>query len=100
MKYSPSQRNAWRRLPVQHYSIVDVNGRLQVAPEALRMVAHVGRPRRAESYHRSAMLAAMRSATFNAESAGSALHVLMSMMTLFLSVNARPQPQPGALAFP
>ena len=30
---------------------------------------------------------------------GVSAHVLMSMMTLFLNVSARPQPQPGALAF-
>ena len=49
-------------------------------------------------YHRAAILAAIRSAIFNAESAGLALQVLMSIMTLFLSASARPQPQPGALA--
>jgi hypothetical protein len=52
-----------------------------------------------QSYHRAATLAAIWSAIFNAESAGLALHVLMSIMTLFLSASARPQPQPGALAF-
>jgi 3-hydroxyisobutyrate dehydrogenase-like beta-hydroxyacid dehydrogenase len=52
-----------------------------------------------QSYHRAVTLAAMWSAIFNAESAGLALHVLMSIMTLFLSASARPQPQPGALAF-
>ena len=52
-----------------------------------------------QPYHRAATLAAIWSAIFNAESAGLALHVLMSIMTLFLSASARPQPQPGALAF-
>ena len=51
------------------------------------------------SLHRAVTLAAIWSAIFNAESAGLALHVLMSIMTLFLSASARPQPQPGALAF-
>jgi len=52
-----------------------------------------------QRYHRAVTLAAIWSAIFNAESAGLALHVLMSIMTLFLSASARPQPQPGALAF-
>ena len=52
-----------------------------------------------QPYHRAITLAAIWSAIFNAESAGFALHVLMSIMTLFLSASARPQPQPGALAF-
>jgi transcriptional regulator GlxA family with amidase domain len=52
-----------------------------------------------QPHHRAVTLAAICSAIFNAESAGLALHVLMSIMTLFLSASARPQPQPGALAF-
>jgi hypothetical protein len=51
-----------------------------------------------QPYHRAVTLAAISSAIFNADSAGLALHVLMSIMTLFLSASARPQPQPGALA--
>src|SRR6185503_533682 len=50
------------------------------------------------AYHRAVTFAAIWLAIFTAESAGLALHVLMSMMTLFLSASARPQPQPGALA--
>jgi hypothetical protein len=44
-------------------------------------------------------LAAIWSAMLTAESAGLALHGLMSMTTLFRAASARPQPQPGALAF-
>jgi hypothetical protein len=51
-----------------------------------------------QPYHSAVTLAAIWSAIFNAESAGLALHVLMSIMTLFLSASARPQPQPGAPA--
>ena len=51
-----------------------------------------------QPYHRAVTLAAIWSAIFCAESEGLALHVLMSMMTLFLSASARPQPQPGAPA--
>jgi hypothetical protein len=50
-------------------------------------------------YHRAVTLAAIWSAILTAVSAGSALHVLMSIMTLFLCASARPQPQPGAAAF-
>jgi hypothetical protein len=57
-------------------------------------------PELLERYHSSAVtLAAIWSAILHAESAGLALHVLTSIMTLFLSASARPQPQPGALAF-
>jgi hypothetical protein len=55
--------------------------------------------RRRGPYHRAATLAAIWSAILTAESAGLALHVLTSIMTLFLSASARPQPQPGAPAF-
>jgi hypothetical protein len=44
-------------------------------------------------------LAAIWVAMLTAESAGLALHVLTSIRTLFLAASARPQPQPGALAF-
>lgn len=44
-------------------------------------------------------LAAIRLAISTAEFFGSALHVLMSMTTLFREVSARPQPQPPTLAF-
>src|SRR6478736_6155148 len=43
------------------------------------------------AYHRAVTFAAIWLAIFSAESAGLARHVLMSMMTLFLSANARPQ---------
>ena len=65
-----------------------VNGNAQAVSSANR-----------QRYHRAATLAAIWSAIFSAESEGLALHVLMSMMTLFLSASARPQPQPGAPAF-
>ena len=50
-------------------------------------------------HHRALTLAASCSAILTAESAGSALHVLTSIMMLFLCTSARPQPQPGAPAF-
>ena len=49
-------------------------------------------------YHRAVTFAAIWSAFFNAASAGSALHVLMSIMTLVRCASARPQPQPVAQA--
>ena len=52
-----------------------------------------------QPYHLAVTLVAIRSAIFNAESAALALHVLMSITTLFLSASARSQPQPGAPAF-
>jgi GrpB-like predicted nucleotidyltransferase (UPF0157 family) len=58
-----------------------------------------GVPTSRPDYHRAVTLAPIWSAIFNAESAGFALHVLMSIMTLFLGASARPQPQPGAPAF-
>jgi len=67
---------------------------------ALEHVANVRWPvARTRPYHRAVTLAAIWSAIFTAESAGLALHVLMSMMMLFLCASARPQPQPGAPAF-
>ena len=44
-------------------------------------------------------LAAIWLAMLTAESVGLALHVLTSITTLFLTASARPQAQPGALAF-
>ena len=44
-------------------------------------------------------LAAIWLAMLTAESAGLALQVLTSIRTLFLCASARPQAQPGALAF-
>ena len=44
------------------------------------------------AHHRAVTLAAGCWAIFTAESAGSALHVLTSMMMLFLCASARPQP--------
>ena len=44
------------------------------------------------AHHRAVTLAASCWAIFTAESAGSALHVLTSMMMLFLCASARPQP--------
>jgi hypothetical protein len=44
-------------------------------------------------------LAAIWLAMLTAESVGLALHVLMSITTLFFIASARPQAQPGALAF-
>ena len=44
-------------------------------------------------------LAAIWLAMLTAESAGSALHVLTSIRTLFRCASARPQAQPGSLAF-
>ncbi len=47
------------------------------------------------AHHRAVTLAASCWAIFTAESAGSALHVLTSMMMLFLCASARPQPPAG-----
>ena len=75
-----------------------------VAAGVIRRATGAQRPSSAcrlfrQPYHCAATLAAIWSAIFNAESAGLALQVLMSIMTLFLCASARPQPQPGALAF-
>ena len=70
----------------------DLARRLNVSPNVRWRVA------RAKPHHRAVTLAASCSAILTAESPGLALHVLMSMMTLFRCASARPQPQPGAPA--
>jgi hypothetical protein len=75
-----------------------------VRPLEVKYFKIARRPRRVyrlarQLYYRAVTLAAIWSAILTAVSARLALHVLISIMTLFLCASVRPQPQPGAAPF-
>ena len=103
---SMPKASRWRtsppRCPPPEPSDDGVRSVQRVPPGPTRPERRAGRQAIAvETYvhHRAVTLAASCSAILTAESAGLALQVLTSIMMLFLCASARPQPQPGALAF-